>query len=55
MLNDINGSLTDQVIQLELATKLASQQINIAADDTLFLYFYPSQEIRIDVSCESSA
>ena len=27
----------------------------IAADDILFLYFYLSKEIRLDVSCESSA
>ena len=27
----------------------------IAADDTLFFYFYLSKEIRLDVSCESSA
>ena len=27
----------------------------IVADDTLFFYFYLSKEIRLDVSCESSA
>ena len=27
----------------------------IAADDTLFFYFYLSKEIRLAVSCESSA
>ena len=30
-------------------------QTKIAADDTLFFYFYRSKEIRLDVSCESSA
>ena len=28
---------------------------NIAADETLFFYFYLSKQIRLDVSCESSA
>ena len=31
------------------------RQTKIAADDTLFFYFYLSTEIRLDVSCESSA
>ena len=31
------------------------RQTKIAADDTLFFYFYISKEIRLDVSCESSA
>ena len=31
------------------------RQTKIAADDTLFFYFYLSKEIRLDVSCESSA
>ena len=30
------------------------RQAKIAADDTLFFYFYLSEEIRLDVSCESS-
>ena len=30
-------------------------QTKIAADDTLFFYFYLSKEIRLNVSCESSA
>ena len=30
-------------------------QSKIAADGTLFFYFYLSMEIKLDVSCESSA
>ena len=29
--------------------------ITTAADGTLYFYFYLSKEIRLDVSCESSA
>ena len=30
-------------------------EAKIAADDTLFFYLYLSMEIRLDVSCDSSA
>ena len=30
-------------------------QTKIAADDTLFFYFYLCKEIRLAISCESSA
>ena len=30
-------------------------QIKIAADDTLFFYFYLLKKIKLDVLCESSA
>ena len=33
----------------------SKRQTKIAADDTLFFYFYLSNEIRLDVSRESSA
>ena len=35
--------------------KPLKRQTKIAADDTLFFYFYLSKEIRLDISCESSA
>ena len=31
------------------------RQTKIAADDTLLFYFYLSKEIKLDISCESSA
>ena len=31
------------------------RQTKIAADDTLFVYFYLSKKIRLDVSCDTSA
>ena len=34
---------------------ILKQRTKIAADDTLFFYFYFSKEIRLEVSCESSA
>ena len=39
------------VYQFSYSLKRATK---IAADDTLFFYFYLSKEIMLDVSCESS-
>ena len=40
---------------MKINDKLLNPQTKIAADDTLFFYFYLSKEIRLDFSCESSA
>ena len=40
---------------LSLVVKELKRQTKIAADDTLFFYSYLTKEIRLDVSCESSA
>ena len=44
-----------QLLLLLFYTKALKPQTKIAADNTLFFYFYLSKEIRLDVSCESSA
>ena len=38
-----------------LTLKGQKNKTKIAADDTLFFYFNLSKEIRLDVTCESSA
>ena len=47
----------NQMIDQEkkLALKAFKHLTKIAADGTLFLNFYLSKEIRLDVSCESFA
>ena len=61
-LNERTYSLEEQIHSFKsssLVWKLGSYPIKcptkIAADDTLFFYFCLSKEIRLDVSCESSA
>ena len=46
--------ISDSMVSVE-AYKPLKRHIKIAADDTLFFYFYLSKEIRLDVSCESPA
>ena len=42
-------------LELLASVKPLKRQTKIAADDILFFYFYLPEEIRLDVSCESSA
>ena len=57
----LNCQFTDTVLQLFVIKQDQDQLLNlkrqteIAADDTSYFYFYLSKEIRLGVSCESSA
>ena len=51
---DVHFILSTFLTILGLTLKV-KRQTKIAADGTLFFYFYLSKEIRLAVSCESSA